>query len=207
VSGILSIPSTLVALVVASGALGKDQEWWNSKWALLMWFVIALCAWAWTGYSVWARERNQVISLHGRPQVALKAVIMGDSVNAEPYFQLHNDSPDLAVDIKLSPIKNNSFEIHFSPVGSVGKNYEGVAYQVSCPPYKSSIEHSNLMMLAIWQSAGEHPQDKIFRAPTVMEFSNYGHTKTWNAEYVVEFHLDEKRVVCVPGSCSLKSAV
>lgn len=193
VSGILSIPFTIFALIVAIGLLG-DQSWWNSKWALFSWFSIALLAWAWTGYAVWRKERLNVIELHGRPQVTLKCRMMKKESDWYPHFSLMNHSEtDAAVNVSLAGIREPGFDITFSRVDRIGRHEEYVSYAILVGTKKTE---DFFLVTSTTQSL-----------PTILEFSNYGEERTWQLHYTLEIDHDNKLVSCRAGTCSLKNRV
>lgn len=117
VSGMLSVPLTVAALVAS---LYPGQHWWSSTVAAACWVLSATIAWGWTGYSMWAKERRRVISLHGRPVVVPELLPINSESDPHWLIGVRSTTDDVAINVMLDPVKISDYvTLEFDPIPSL----------------------------------------------------------------------------------------
>lgn len=193
ISGGISVPLTIYSLFQ------------STPFAKTIWAISAIVAFLSAGFRIWAKERTRVLELHGRPELTIETIRIGGAMDGRYLFRLHNSSDNAATRVILSPITSQKGVLvaDFTMVASVIKTPVGadMGYAIKVASSGKPVTSPGSDDLMQTFSLDMTPQDCMTSYPTRLEFSNYGDEDRWQMDYVLEFLLEEKQILCIPGQC------
>lgn len=208
VSGwLLAVIAISLSLAAAyySGNQGSSEKvlQWSAKLsvAAAIWVVFV------AQYDAWREQHEKVGDLEGRPEVNLivRRARIGEGFSGETFFLLQNASKSTATNATVSAISKRAWRCEFAPMPTLLNN------EVPAP----------LLYTMKWirPSGADHPvpggEDSknvltvfgLLRATdkekfnTLLKFSNYGGTATWEVDYTLEFDYKNSTIDAIPGAC------
>lgn len=161
------------------------------RYAPLTWTFLAFLAWGVTGYSVWRKERERVLALHGRPVVVVSIRVAGSPVDPHHLIGVTNASGDVATNVTISRVAIK---------GSVGLEFNSLP-SLAQSPAPTWIDYT-VTGLGVFTS---RELWHVFEAlnvdsfSTTLEFSNFGNSRRWGLQCKFYWDFVTKELRCSLG--------